>query len=88
MSNMFHKILQFFGLEDIPNQSTSQETAFRGKALLFCGTVEDWEIHQSKYAGMHLVEPAQLYVSRDKVLLVTSKEWCDWLTKETNEVPK
>ena len=62
-----------------------------GRIVTFCrcGTEESWKRHREngEYAGMNLVVPGTVYVSETGICLVTSQEWVDWLTGETEDIP-
>lgn len=52
-----------------------------------CGTPEQWEKYKENYPDMYVPIPATVYVNPQEVCLVTSKEWADWLHRETDKMP-
>ena len=53
-----------------------------------CGTKEIWNKNLNKYGDTYHVLPAEVYVSENSLCLVTSPEWCAWLSGTTDKVPE
>lgn len=53
-----------------------------------CGTQEEWDKAKVNYADMCKVIPGTLYINKDGLCLVTSREWSDWLQGKRIYMPE
>lgn len=53
-----------------------------------CGTKENWNKNLNQYGNTYHVLPAEVYVSENSLCLVTSPEWCAWLSGTTDKIPE
>ena len=51
-----------------------------------CGTIEDWNKHPELHVMTHIT-PAEIYIDKNNICLITSQEWSDWLKGKTQIVP-
>lgn len=52
-----------------------------------CETKESFEMNKNKYPNNYQVIPAEIYVDKEGICLVTSQEWCDWLCGKRDDIP-
>ena len=53
-----------------------------------CGTKENWNKYLNKFGDTYHALPAEVYVIGNSLCLVTSPEWCAWLSGKTDKIPE
>lgn len=86
--DIYKSIIENENLMDIYNSIRDKEHNRPRVSFARCGTQEEWDRYKYQYTDMCQVIPGTLYVNKEGICLVTSREWADWLHGKREDMPQ